>query len=223
MKASRPGRSPLLSQTRWLAYVAAAGATAVASADTAQAEIHYSGYVHDVFDGSSRVHRDFRLSQGALLSFSQFATSSHLYDIPYFNIKGAAVSNMRRGGSYFVSRLGPRDPIAGGPFADGLIRCVLATAYGGGYFGEGGLGYIGFKFNGGAGVQYGWVRVKVSGAPRNRFIVLDYAWGDPGDEIVAGQRRSAASSKPAPDEGALGLLALGGAGLVAWRRKARAA
>ncbi len=135
------------------------------------------------------MHRDFRLSQGALLSFSQFATSSHLYDIPYSNIKGAAVSNMRRGSNYFVSRLELRDPIAGRRFADGLTRGVLATAYGGGYFGEAGLGYISFKFDGGAGVQYGWVRVKVSGAPRNRFIVLDYAWADPGEEIVAAPKK----------------------------------
>ncbi len=48
MKRTRTFHSPAISRTRWLAYAT----TAAASADTAQAEIHYSGYIHDAFDGS---------------------------------------------------------------------------------------------------------------------------------------------------------------------------
>jgi hypothetical protein len=58
-----------------------------------------------------------------------------------------------------------------------------------GYFERRGVGLIGFKFNNGAGDQYGWVRVKMTGNPANNFQVVDYAYGDPGDIVKAGQNR----------------------------------
>jgi hypothetical protein len=90
-----------------------------------------------------------------------------------------------------------------------------------GYFQESEVGYIGFDFDRGAGIQYGWARIKITGAPLYRFIVLDYAWGDPHQKIRTGQKSAKATAEAAPDRGALGLLALGGAGLLAWRRRLR--
>jgi hypothetical protein len=78
-----------------------------------------------------------------------------------------------------------------------------------------GIGFVGFRFNSGAGVQYGWVRVRMSKLTQNAFTVLDYAYADPGEPISAGQRSSA---ERAPDQGSLGWLALGAAGLIAWRK-----
>ncbi len=75
---------------------------------------------------------------------------------------------------------------------------------------------MGFKFNTGAGEQYGWVRVRMNGFPTNSFAVVDYAYGDPGEVVRAGQRRSHSSS---PDLESLGALALGATGLLAWRRR----
>ena len=72
-----------------------------------------------------------------------------------------------------------------------------------------GTGFIGFRFNAGSGLQYGWIRVTMDGSPDNTFTVVDYAWADPGDMVAAGQ---------VPEPGSLGLLALGGVGLVAWRK-----
>lgn len=80
-------------------------------------------------------------------------------------------------------------------------------------FGTAGLtGFIGFKFDVANGTQYGWVRINVdTGAPTHEFTVVDYASGDPGQRILTGQTS-------VPDSGgSLGLLAIGCAGLLAWR------
>lgn len=88
-----------------------------------------------------------------------------------------------------------------------------------------GTGYVGFRFNHGTGDQYGWVRVKMTGAPYNGFIVEDYAYGDPGESIRAGQRSSdeqapsqGSTEEQAPEEGSLGGLALGAVGLLSCRK-----
>ena len=102
-----------------------------------------------------------------------------------------------------------------------------------GKFRHPGTGFIGFTFDSGNGPQYGWARIKTSGEPDYRFILYDYAWADPGESIQTGQKRSGADSGESvqigqksssgqmatvPGRGSLGLLALGAAGLQAWRQ-----
>jgi len=70
-----------------------------------------------------------------------------------------------------------------------------------------GSGLVGFKFNNGAGDQYGWVRVKMLDGRKNMFWVIDYAYGDPGEPVLAGQTGANAS---APELESLGGLVLGG-------------
>ena len=84
-----------------------------------------------------------------------------------------------------------------------------------GFFLKHGFGLVGFKFNNGAGDRYGWVRVKMLGGLKNTFEVVDYAYGDPGDVVKAGQK----TDHSAPELESLGGLALGAAGLLAWRRQ----
>lgn len=105
---------------------------------------------------------------------------------------------------------------------------------------EPGTHAIGFRFNSGRGIQYGWVRIKFAGCGGadnrdNKFIVKDYAWGDPGDQIKTGQTqldedvtqvapqatKSADAAPKADSQGSLGLLALGAVGLRAWRKSRR--
>jgi len=88
-----------------------------------------------------------------------------------------------------------------------------------GQSGHRGIGFIGFRFNNGAGIQYGWARIKVKGGRANNFILLDYAYADPGERLTAGQTSEGTSSdEQAPDQGSLGGLALGAVGLLAWRK-----
>jgi hypothetical protein len=55
-----------------------------------------------------------------------------------------------------------------------------------------------------------------NGLNRNQnFKLLDYAYGDVGDSIAADQKSGHAM---VTGEGSLGLLALGAAGLLAWRK-----
>ena len=98
-----------------------------------------------------------------------------------------------------------------------------------------GIYYAGFRFNTGAGMQYGWVRIRWGGCSFNGYVLRDYAWGDPGDQIKAGQKKlhknepqaaPQAVKEPAvaphgDSQGSLGLLALGAVGLQAWRRSRR--
>jgi hypothetical protein len=94
-------------------------------------------------------------------------------------------------------------------------RSAVLEGFGGiGQF-NGGLGYIGFKFNNGSGDQYGWVRIQTRpSGETNPFILRDYAYGDVGDRVRAGQK---SSSDIATDQSSLGWLALGAVGLLAWR------
>jgi hypothetical protein len=96
-------------------------------------------------------------------------------------------------------------------------------AGGSGHFLQPGRGFIGFVFNAGAGNEFGWARIKTTGAPSYEFILLDYAWADPGDSIQTGQKKSVATEQAVSRSGSLGLLATGATGLKAWRQHKRAA
>jgi hypothetical protein len=140
----------------------------------------------------------------------------------YMSFRGRSLGSSDR----YVSKLKFGQNISSGPFSKqiGGAMAIGSSAYRAAWE-ERGIGYIGFGFNNGTGNQYGWVRVKMAGAPDNGFIVEDYAYGDPGEPVRAGQRSSdeqapdpGSTDEDPPDQGSLGGLALGGAGLLAWRK-----
>jgi MYXO-CTERM domain-containing protein len=223
-----------MSTSRWTAYAAAAAASGFAATHRAEATIHYSGLINQYISGDQVVIFPLDPPAGAggrflARHYDLFYGSSPAGGEAYFKPYGARSASVigtsfSPGGWVFPLKLDRGDPISAGPFAsvNRSIDPILAWDYMSsqfdsqfGHFLKRGFGLIGFKFNNGAGVQYGWVRVKMMGGFKNTFEVVDYAFGDPGDVVLAGQK----SDDSAPELESLGGLALGAIGLLAWRRR----
>jgi len=212
-----------VSHSRWLAYASASAATALAGSHSAEAAIHYSGPLRVHFPPDENKTKTFPLDPGDYLFFERdtfvfqqalFTCGGNLSDA----FRGHA---SRYGYNHYVSKLAFGENISAGNFENGHGKNpgpgILASSNRSLYsqWGDAGTGYVGFRFNSGAGIQYGWARVRMVGDPENAFTVLDYAYADPGEPIRAGQRRS---TEQIPSEGSLGGLALGAVGLLAWRK-----
>ena len=224
MKArSQKSKAVTIPRTRWLGYAAAGAATALAGATSADAEIHYSGPIQAMFGPNENKIATFPLDRpGDVIRFGHYTAA-----MPYafFEIEG------RRSEAFvgyslfeyaFPFRL-QRSPVryvSEHPFASFYSHGTLYDVGGRGYGKWGGRvsGFVGFRFDGGAGVQYGWARVRMSGRDAG-FVLLDYAYADPGEPIKPGQTSS--SPVATPEKGSVGLLALGAAGLLPWRKRSR--
>lgn len=230
MKTKTMRHNPISIQTkRWASYAAAGAATALAGGSSAEAAIHYSGLLHERFLPGEDHQQVFQLvDQTGVSLFFERLESNNLAACSLIGggHNGGILVNyftfpLRLSFGQYIS-----DPAPGGEFwgsnDDGF---PLKMAYGSGgyhscscsrtFFGHPGTGFVGFRFDTGAGFQYGWVRVKMTGRPENAFRVIDYAYADPGEPITAGQR---SSDPQTPDKGSLGWLAVGAVGLLAWRK-----
>jgi len=213
---------------RWVAYASASAATALTGASSIEAEIHYSGRVDVAFSPNENKSVALRLEEPGNSIF--FAHTINGSSVDFFGAKG--LQSGAFAGSYpnfeyaYVWRLKSRD------------RYVSRAHFTNGGFGFGtsgtmvrgdrsslhwrwngrGIDFVGFRFNNGSGLQYGWARVRMDGAAsRFSFTVLDYAWADPGEPIKTGQTSS--SGTVIPEESSLGGLALGAVGITLWRRR----
>jgi len=220
-----------ISTARWTTYAAAAAASTFAAMNSAEATIHYSGLINQKI--GNRDTEFFPLGDDGNLVLVQEpykqGSSSVQFIGSAFCYASGAVSAGLNGGLFVtcltsrdpasVSALNVRDNISARPFFTGLG--VLATnnvyerCHPRGQFGDRGIHLLGFKFNNGEGVQYGWARLKMLGRPFNRMQLIDYAYADPGERISAGQK----SKDSATTMESLGGLALGAAGLLAWRKR----
>jgi hypothetical protein len=203
-----------IAKTRWVSYAAAGAATALAGSQSAEAAIHYSGPVNERFlvgDAGG-----FRLDQpGDSFRLSHYLGYYGSGPTDRFSIFGIA-SAAFRGVQGYVSKLSPNQTISMGNFIQGAGYLAGAHRARGWHRG---IGFIGFRFNNGAGVQYGWARIKMNRGRAKSFILVDYAYADPGERLGAGQTSEGTSSdEQAPDQGSLGGLALGAVGLLAWRK-----
>ena len=227
MKALK-NRSASISNSRWLAYTTAGAATAFAAANSAEATIHYSGPIHQIFRecdvASFRLDRpgDFiRLRHSSFLVCSSSDNGNAFFNVVgiagasiagfYHDCRYASASNLKRG-QLISSR--PFVPAQSPPWGSANLAWAYNPSCPGQFLG--GTGFIGFKFNNGSGDQYGWVRIQVKPGVSHHypFKLIDYAYGDVGDTIAAGQR----SGHDVAELESLGGLALGALGLLAWRK-----
>jgi hypothetical protein len=227
-----------ISNSRWMTYAIAGLATASGGAISAEAEIHYSGLIDYQFHQHSpgyEVHA-FPLSHGAYLEGFRYVRGRSDNSATLL-IEGGAVSHGFRIYSWSFARsvaaTVPRGSVVSqGSFNGSSLGRLQDYACEFPTFLEPGTYCAGFRFNSGAGMQYGWVRIKWGGCSWNGYTVKDYAWGDPGDKIKAGQKalheddtqvapqavEKPAAAPHADSQGSLGLLALGAVGLRAWRK-----
>lgn len=244
MKPNRPRfRKPaVITNPRWLPYATAAMASTVACASSAEAKIHYSGLVnHDFANGGFAgllgpgVTLDLSAATGSQVGNSNGKFGNiHIRTAAHF--VGTFVGTLASYAGVYLSELPKGQTVSAQPFAIscrwssscGCQVCYHVAYIGGdGRFRNPGIGFIGFVFvNGGGEAQYGWARVKTTGPPNYGFILVDYAWGDYGDHLSTGEiGTSSTPLRPneqvdaTPKEGSLGLLALGAAGLLTWRKR----
>jgi hypothetical protein len=217
--------STSIQHSRWLAYAGAGAATAFLGSTSAEAKIHYSGRVDYAFGGDEAGSATFPLDQpGEFIAFKHSLSNGK--GAALFRVQGL-VSDAFRGppvvGYDFVARIHSGRYFSKRTFISAGDRFGVMTAESAGSRGpwkSRGMGFVGFRFNNGAGVQYGWARVQMgSRAQHFAFKVFDYAYADPGEPIAAGL--IGASNAHGPGEGSLGLLAMGAAGLAIWRNHHR--
>lgn len=234
MKTETPRNRPAaIANTRWAVYAAAGAATALVGSNSAEGAIHYSGILNETFPPHTDKAVKLQLDQnGDSLSFQRLETSvfgrgHDLAGVYACGIISGGVRERISSSRPFVSKLSFGQTIPAGFFINkssryglGVLASFAFSLFYDGDWGDRGAGYVGFRFNNGAGKQYGWARVRMKGQPENGFKVVDYAYADPGEPITAGQKRAGqtSSEEPAADQGSLGWLAVGAVGLIAWRK-----
>ncbi|MEM7456898.1 MAG: PEP-CTERM sorting domain-containing protein [Planctomycetota bacterium] len=228
MRHSREKAS--VNNKRWAAYAAAGAAAALGSHSAAEADIFLSEPNVQLLD-SAPGDGYFGLAYAA--SFGNPAAQLvflHAYSETgagqgILTLQGSLSSAAP--GSFAVSFVGA----TAGPYAYpsnlaygqniSTLGFVSAgnrgdMAWGGGYSQSQWVdtdGYFAFRFDVGNGTQYGWGQLTLdSGAPANIFTLNAIAFADPGQSLFVGETMI-------PEPGSLGLLAMGAAGLVAWRRR----
>ncbi len=215
-----------LSKSRWTAYAAAGAATAFGGVAAAEAQIHYSGPLNVNITLGGAIQQ-FTLDNGAVIRFVDTVVGAG--GAALFRIQGAAVSNQFRGfasGPYrYVERVAGNALISGGAFANFNGAYFATLAFGDGYtnsqFLTPGVGFIGFRFNGGGGIEYGWARVNMNGAPNNTFTLVDFAWADTGNHHPGRTDRSPRAGLARAARGGSGWLGFLAPAPLAESRRAR--
>ena len=216
-----------LSHSRWVAYATAGAATALAGSNSSEAAIHYSGLVNEVFPPNVDKIKTFQLDQPGDYFTLSHSTHAPGAKVRIVGIASAGAREFMYVEDFFASKLHRGQTISPVFFERSFRYLGMAFDCDLGAWLDPGIGFIGFGFNSGAGTQYGWARVKMAGCDRNNgFILIDYAYADPGERIRAGQGIPRGgedgqdmSDEQGPVEGSLGWLALGAAGLLTWRKR----
>jgi hypothetical protein len=215
---------------RWTAYMAAAAASSFAGAGSAEAEIHYSGNVLIRLTGNAQA--SLPLSNGASLVFKNIFETTYVQHFRFLmkGVTSGSARAYRQDASVqrnWISNLPSRENVSAGKFlsvAGHPYWGMLFTYWSNGAFfpprfAERLRGFVGFRFNTGNGTQYGWARIETKNDINDHAhdVIKDYAWGDPGDVILTGQKHSLQPASANSVLGSLGQLAFGAEGLDAWR------
>src|SRR5439155_22112042 len=177
-----------VSHSRWLAYATASAATALAGSHSAEAAIHYSGILNGIFPPHRDKIHTFPLDQaGDSLVFQRKEVGTAFFqrtDIDYFRVDGIASADFWAGpGTYggytqYVSKLLPGQNVSSGQFRSrfGVYGAIMVFGdrefYNNSPWLDPGVGFVGFKFNNGAGIPEGWVRVRMGRPPEQPFGVV---------------------------------------------------
>jgi hypothetical protein len=219
---------------RWGAFAAAAGA-ALALSTGADAEIVYSGTQNVTVTGSGEktfhiasAVAEIQIVQHSSL-FGRFTTAnvgSHLtHGLRFFGLSAAGVNRYAQGQAIGGASLGLGGLLFGNSGAPGSLGGNNPR----GNFGPGTVdAFVGFKLGnstmpGTDNGDLGWIQIKVTnddGFPE-QVVAVDWAYNAvSGASVYAGQTtENSATPSPEPGAAALGLLASGAAGLVAWRKR----
>ncbi|MGI9518648.1 MAG: PEP-CTERM sorting domain-containing protein [Pirellulaceae bacterium] len=227
-------KKAIVNQLRWAGYAVAGAATAFSGTPAAEADIHYFPNVNKLVqddpyttDGVADME-SIALAGNAKIMFrhqhvgdgggNAFATASN----GTFNSIAAFYSSGYGGSGSSSSKF--VDNLPYGQFISGLSTFfakssagTMARAFSYGPFNSPGEGFLAFQFDVGNGTQYGWARVETLdtfGIQFNDFRIVDYAYADPNQSLKVGE---------IPEPGSLGLLAIGAAGLLTWRRQRKSA
>ena len=220
-KRSRSSKPARITNSRWIAYGLAGAATAL-GATAAEAEIHYSGLVNEQVSFGSQT---FALSNGALLWFEHSQTTTD-YTKARFEVQDAAVSNGWQADEPYPDQQVPENLrrnqfVSTRDFGTGIGTLAVSPSLKATSLTGLVMPMWGSSSTPAQALRTGWARLKMHGdhrPPKNAFYVVDYAWGDVGERIRAGQTSSSGQNQAAlPPAGSLGHLALGKAGLQVWR------
>ncbi len=218
----------------WLLYTTAVGSALAMATDAGAQIVQYSG---------TPPAASLNVPAASFPGFDPFSVGPAVFSLAgnhrsgSFGAVGLAASvkaGLLTNGSNSVRKLSSGAKISShGLLAGGLHTVKVATVFGlqFGSFSSGVPGFAGIEFNTGANpasasinnptkIHYGWVELEFGGSPFPTSIeAISWAYNSVvGAPIMAGQT-SADTTTPEPGTAALSLLALGAAGVLAWRRK----
>lgn len=221
----------------------AALSSAIAMSAAADAAVIYSGLQNISLPGGNAHSFAIDINGDAIddFIFSIFSTNTS-GGYTYAAVNGGNNDNgvLFNGVPFFADRLGFGDIIGAGDqlfIEDGNKDVILRSinSYGVNPVGEWGAtstGFLGVKLNLGNDSYFAWIRVALAegngAAPRppDDIIVLDWAYEDTGAAIIAGITSGnppppspPVTTSPVPLPGSLSLLAMGVAGLAAFRKR----